>query len=71
MPTYVRTLSFSSFRGRFRPEKDDPRVNAALDQLQQYGGRIMDIRVSLGSNSWGGVTASYVIMYEARAPIPL
>lgn len=69
MPIYVRTLSFSASL-KFKPEKDDPKVNAALDELQRQGAKIVDIKVSLGGYFFGGVLATYLITYEAPAPIP-
>jgi len=47
MPTYIKTLSFST-SSKFNPKKDDPKVNAALQQLQSQGAEISDIKVTLG-----------------------
>lgn len=49
MATYVKTLSFST-RGAFKPDKDDPIVNAALQQLQSQGAKIVDVKVALGGS---------------------
>jgi hypothetical protein len=76
MATYIKTLSFST-RGwskqGFNSEKDDPKVNSALQQLQSQGAKIMDVKVALGGSFWTtiftGVIAVYLITYEASNPI--
>ena len=68
MATYIKTLSFST-NSKFKPKKDDPRVNTALEQLQSQGAKISDVRVSLGGSFWTGVVAVYLITYEAPNPI--
>ncbi len=68
MPTYIKTLCFST-SSSFRAGKDDPKVNTVLQQLQSQGGKISDIKVSLGGTVWQGVLAVYLITYEAPNPI--
>ena len=69
MPTYIKTISFSTY-DRFNPVKDDPEVNGVLDQLQAQRAKIVDVKVSLGGSSTSGkVTATYIIIYEAPTPI--
>ena len=65
MPIYIKTISFSSTSGKFNPEKDDPKVNAALDKLRDNGATIKNIQLSVG----GITTATYLITYEASYPI--
>jgi hypothetical protein len=68
MATYIKTLSFST-NSKFKPKKDDPRVNTALEQLQIQGAKISDVRVSLGGSFWTGIVAVHLITYEAPNPI--
>jgi len=63
MATYIKTLSFSA-RGAFKPERDDSRVNAALQQLQSQGAKISDVRVAVGES-----LVIFLITYEATSPI--
>ena len=53
MATYVKTLSFftrGASKEGFNSEKDDSKVNAALQQLQSQGAKIMDVKVALGGS---------------------
>ncbi|MFQ5924626.1 MAG: hypothetical protein ACE5IE_01340 [Dehalococcoidia bacterium] len=68
MPTYIKTLSFST-GSKFNPKKDDPKVNTALQQLQSQGAKISDVEVSLGGSILTGVVAVYLITYEVPNPI--
>jgi len=68
VPTYINTLCFST-SSKFKPEKDDPKVNTALQQLQSQGAKISDVKVTLGGNLWQGIIAVYLITYEAPNPI--
>jgi len=63
MAIYIKTLSFSA-RGGFKPERDDSRVNAALQQLQSRGAKISDVRVAVGES-----LVIFLITYEATSPI--
>ncbi|HUU62708.1 MAG TPA: hypothetical protein VMX96_02140 [Dehalococcoidia bacterium] len=63
MAIYIKTLSFST-RGAFKPERDDSRVNDALQQLQSQGAKISDVRVAFGES-----LVIYLIIYEATSPI--
>ncbi|MBA7481439.1 MAG: hypothetical protein GH156_01750 [Dehalococcoidia bacterium] len=49
MATYIKTVTFAS-SGKFNPKKNDPKVNAALQQLQSHGAKIMDVKVALGGS---------------------
>lgn len=68
MPTFIRTLSFST-TGKFKPGKDDPKVNDTLARLQERGAKIIDIKLSLGGSFWSGTVASYLITYESPTAI--
>jgi hypothetical protein len=68
MPIYVKTCSFGTTQ-HFDPRKDDPVVNSALDQLQRGGARIQEIVLRMaGKDNY--VVATYMIVYEAPAPLP-
>lgn len=57
MATYIKTLAFSTRgivnpgigRGGFNSPGDDSRLNAALQQLQSQGAKIIDVKVALGA----------------------
>jgi hypothetical protein len=63
MATYIKTLSFST-NSKFKPKKDDPRVNTALEQLQSQGAKISDVRAAVGES-----LVIFLITYEAASPI--
>jgi hypothetical protein len=67
---FVKTMSFDS-RGKFDSRKDDAELNGALADLQQRGAAILELTVKLAGNSGNasGVTALYVIEYEAASPL--
>ena len=68
MGLYIRTVSFNSL-GRFKSKRDDKKVNAVLQELQNSGAKIVDIKVSVGGSFWSGAVATYAITYEASAPL--
>ena len=69
MPRYVKSISFSTSTGTFKPEKDDPQVNDLPRDLQDRGVEIRDIKVAVGGSTVTGVTALYVVEYEAEEPV--
>ena len=69
MPRYIKTISFVTQGGRFKSEKDDPRVNAILQRLQGEGAEILDLQVRLGGSTFTGLISLYVIEYEAPRPL--
>ena len=69
MPTYIKTVSFQAAARKFKADKDDPEINAALERLQAEGARVLDIKISLGGAFSLGLIATYLITYEAPSPI--
>ena len=69
MPRYITTTSFKTASGDFDSEKDDREVNEILQDIQNNKGEILDVKVCLGGATFSGVTALYVIEYEAPEPI--
>ena len=69
MPRYITSTSFKTASGDFDSEKDDREVNEILQDIQNNKGEILDIQVCLGGSTFTGVTALYVIEYEAPEPI--
>ena len=65
----MKSISFSTSTGTFKPEKDDPRVNDLLRELQDKGVKIRDIRVAVSGSAFTGITAMYVVEYEAKEPV--
>jgi hypothetical protein len=65
---FVKTVSFLS-SGRFNSAKDDEELNRELRKLQESGATILQITVRLAGQE-RGVTALYVIEYEAGQPLP-
>ena len=68
MGTFVKTLSFMSGSGDFRTDEDDEDVNVTLEELQQGGATIVEVRLAITGKLWGGAIASYLIVYESDEP---
>ena len=69
MPVFVQMLSFRSSRQDFNETKDTERINEVLKELQEKGGRIIDVKVNLAGTI--STAAIYLIIYEADSPINL
>ncbi len=67
MPTYIKTCSFATQRG-FKSDKDDAEVNSVLEQLQNGGAKIVDVKLRIAASS-GAAHATYLIIYEASSPL--
>jgi len=62
----------SSFNtsGKFRAEEDTNSVNTVLKKLQDKGAKILDVKLSIGSQEHI-VSLVYIIMYEAKGPLKI
>ena len=64
MPVFVQVLTFRAVR-RFDESEDTKRINDVMKELQAKGAKILDVKVALEA----GITAVYIITYEANNPI--
>ncbi len=68
MPVYVALWTTSTVKGGFNDKKDTKKINEVLEEIQQKGGKIIDVKVTLGGQR--NVTpAVYLIIYEADKPL--
>jgi hypothetical protein len=67
MARFIQTASFRS-QTMFDPDRDDPVVNALLEDIQRLGGEVTDVQVALAANL-GAFVATYLIVYEADRPL--
>jgi len=68
MPVFVQLISSFSTSGKFDVEKDTESVNTMLKKLQDKGAKILDVKLSIGSQEHI-VSLVYTIMYEAKSPV--
>jgi hypothetical protein len=68
MPVYVALWATDTMLGRFDDKKDTKKLNEILELIQSKGGKILDVKVSLGGKE-NRVSAVYLILYEANIPL--
>ena len=68
MPVFVHLISSFSTSARFDVEKDTESVNTVLKKLQDNGAKILDVKLSIGSQEHI-VSLVYTITYEAKSPV--
>lgn len=69
MPVFAAIWSTASSLGVFKGKKDSETLNYLLSELQSKGAKILDVKVSISRGYKGGVTAVYLIIYEAKEPL--
>jgi len=70
MPVFVQLFSSFSTSGRFDAAEDTESVNKVLEKLQDKGAKILDVKLSIGSQEHI-VSLVYIIMYQARGPLKI
>lgn len=70
MPTYVKSIMFGPTSGgkTVTPDKVDPLVNGILEKIQNEGGKILDVKVTLAPLTSGNHVSTYLIIYDASQP---
>ena len=71
MPTYIKTVSFGPTSGgkTVNPDKVDPLVNGLLSKIQNGGGKILDVKITLAAATPGNHVSTYLITYDASQPM--
>ena len=69
MPRFVYTIGFKL--NELSYEDHEAILNAKLEELQERGAEVIDIKSTIGGNFWSGVHVAYLITYDAEAPIEL
>jgi len=70
MPVFVQLFSSFSTSGKFDADEDTESVNSVLKRLQNKGAKILDVKLSIGSQEHI-VSLVYSIMYEAKSPLKI
>lgn len=67
MTTYIKTIVFGPTSGGKKVASDrvDPIVNGILEEIQNEGGKILDIKIALAPLRPGNYVSKYLIIYEA------
>ena len=70
MTMYVKTVTFGPTSGgkRVTPDKVDLLVNGALEKIQNEGGKILDVKITLVQMAPGNHVSVYLIIYDASQP---
>lgn len=63
-------MSSFSTSGKFRVEEDTGSVNMVLKKLQHEGAKILDVKLSIGSQEHI-VSLIYIIIYEAKSALKI
>ena len=70
MPVFVQLFSSFSTSGKFDADEDTESVNSVLERLQNKGAKILDVKLSIGSQEHI-VSLVYSIMYEAKRALKI
>lgn len=70
MSTYIKTVTFGPTSGgkRVLPDNVDPLVNEILEKIQNEGGKILDVKITLAPLTQGNYISTYLIIYDAPKP---
>jgi len=70
MTTYIKTMTFGPTSGgkKVTPDKVDPLINGILGKIQDEGGKILDVKVTLAALTPGNNLSTYLIIYDATQP---
>lgn len=70
MATFVKTMTFGPTSGgkTVIPDKVDPLINGILGKIQNEGGKILDVKVTLAAIPPGNHVSTYLIIYDATQP---
>jgi len=70
---FVQLWSTKSLTGILDWRKDTKTLNELLREIQSKGGKVLDIKVSIGvgGHNTGHTTCVYLIIYESSEPIDL
>ena len=68
--TYIKTMLFGPTSGgkHVTPDKVDPLVNGILENIQNEGGKILDVKISLAPLTGENYVSKYLIIYDAPQP---
>ena len=68
--TYIKTMLFGPTSGGklVPPDKIDPLVNGVLGKIQNEGGKILDVKISVAPLTVGNYVSTYLIIYDASQP---
>jgi hypothetical protein len=71
MATYIKTMQFGPTSGgkMVTPDKLDPLINDILEKIQNEGGKILDVKVSVAPlTALNSIVSTYLIIYDASRP---
>ena len=71
MTTYIISITFGPTSGGLKvsPDRVDPIVNDALEEIQRGGGKILDVKITLVQTTPGNHASAYIIIYDASLPM--